>query len=151
MLNYKSMIIFLILFLFSTTAKAENLDTMYVYKAIRIIDGDTIALNVENEKPLIQKIGLSVRIRGIDTPEKGKKAKCDKERALAEQATKFVNELIGVMGQNELLLSKVRWDKFGGRIDAFVEVNGVDIGKSLIRRGLAVEYDGEKKTKDWCK
>jgi len=151
MLNYKSMIIFLILFLFSTTAKAENLDTMYVYKAIRIIDGDTIALNVENEKPLIQKIGLSVRIRGIDTPEKGKKAKCDKERALAEQATKFVNELIGVMGQNELLLSKVRWDKFGGRIDAFVKVNGVDIGKSLIRRGLAVEYDGEKKTKDWCK
>jgi endonuclease YncB( thermonuclease family) len=144
------MILFLILALLVAPAKAENLDTMYVYKAIRIIDGDTIALNVENEKPLIQKIGLNVRIRGIDTPEKGKKAKCDKEKALAEKATKFVNELIGVMGQNELLLSKVRWDAYGGRIDAFVKVNGVDIGKALLVRGLAVEYDGNKKTKDWC-
>jgi endonuclease YncB( thermonuclease family) len=145
------MILFLILALLVAPAKAENLDTLYVYKAIRIIDGDTIALNVENEKPLIQKLGLSVRIRGIDTPEKGSKAKCDKERALAEKATKFVNELIGVMGQNELLLSKIRWDKYGGRIDAFVKVNGVDIGKALITRGLAVEYDGKKKTKNWCK
>ena len=151
MLNYKSMIIFLIFLLFSTTTKAENLDTMYVYKAIKIIDGDTIALNVENEKPLIQKLGLSVRIRGIDTPEKGKKAKCDKERALAEKATKLVNEIVGAMGQNELLLSKVRWDEFGGRIDAFVKINGVDIGKALLVRGLAVKYDGNKKTKDWCK
>ena len=144
------MILFLILALVAP-AKAQNIDTMYVYKAIRIIDGDTIALNVENEKPLIQKIGLSVRIRGIDTPERGSKAKCDKERALAEKATKLVNEIVGAMGQNELLLSKVKWDKFGGRIDAFVKVNGVDIGKALLVRGLAVENNGEKKTKDWCK
>jgi len=145
------MIIFLIFLLFSTTNFAKAEDTMYVYKAIRIIDGDTIALNVENEKPLIQKIGLSVRILGIDTPEKAPRAKCKKENELAEKATKLVNEIVGAMGQNELLLSKVKWDKFGGRIDAFVKVNGVDIGKALIVRELAVEYDGNKKTKDWCK
>jgi hypothetical protein len=141
------MIIFLLFLLFSTTTKAQNIDTMYVYKAIRIIDGDTIVLNVENEKPLIQKIGLSVRIRGIDAPERGSKAKCDKERALAEKATKLVNDIVGAMGQNELLLSNVKWDKFGGRINAFVKVNGVDIGKALLVRGLAVENNGEK----WCK
>lgn len=145
------MILFFILALLVAPAKAENLDTMYVYKAIRIIDGDTIALNVENEKPLIQKLGLSVRIRGIDTPERGSKAKCEKERALAEKATKLVNEIVGAMGQNELLLSNVKWDKFGGRIDATVKVNGVDISKALLVRGLAVENNGEKKTKDWCK
>jgi endonuclease YncB( thermonuclease family) len=145
------MILFLILALLVAPAKAENLDTMYVYKAIKIIDGDTIALNVENEKPLIQKLGLSVRIRGIDTPERGSRAKCNKEKALAEKATKLVNDIIGAMGQNELLLSKVKWDKFGGRVDAFVKVNGVDIGKALLIRGLAVENNGEKKTKDWCK
>jgi endonuclease YncB( thermonuclease family) len=145
------MILFLILALLVAPAKAENLDTMYVYKAIKIIDGDTIALNVENEKPLIQKLGLSVRIRGIDTPERGSRAKCNKEKALAEKATKLVNDIIGAMGQNELLLSKIKWDKFGGRVDAFVKVNGVDIGKALLIRGLAVENNGEKKTKDWCK
>jgi endonuclease YncB( thermonuclease family) len=145
------MILFLILALLVAPAKAENLDTMYVYKAIKIIDGDTIALNVENEKPLIQKIGLSVRIRGIDTPEKAPRAKCKKENELAEKATKLVNDIVGAMGQNELLLSKVKWDAYGGRIDAFVKVNGVDIGKALLVRKLAVEYDGNKKTKDWCK
>ncbi len=145
------MILFFILALLVAPAKAENLDTMYVYKAIRIIDGDTIALNIENEKPLIQKLGLSVRIRGIDTPERGSKAKCDKERALAEKATKLVNDIVGEMGQNELLLSNVKWDKFGSRINATVKVNGVDIGKALLVRGLAVENNGEKKTKDWCK
>jgi len=144
------MILFFILALLVAPAKAENLDTMYVYKAIRIIDGDTIALNVENEKPLIQKLGLSVRIRGIDTPERGSKAKCEKERALAEKATKLVNEIVGAMGQNELLLSNVKWDKFGSRINATVKVNGVDIGKALLVRNLAVENNGEKKTKDWC-
>jgi len=145
------MILFFILALLVAPAKAENLDTMYVYKAIRIIDGDTIALNVENEKPLIQKLGLSVRIRGIDTPEKAPRAKCEKENILAEKATKLVNEIVGAMGQNELLLSNVKWDKFGGRIDATVKVNGVDISKALLVRGLAVENNGEKKTKDWCK
>jgi endonuclease YncB( thermonuclease family) len=145
------MILFLILALLVAPAKAENLDTMYVYKAIKIIDGDTIALNVNDEKPLIQKLGLSVRIRGIDTPEKAPLAKCKKENELAEKATKLVNEIVGAMGQNELLLSKVKWDKFGGRIDAFVKVNGVDIGKALLVRELAVENNGEKKTKDWCK
>jgi micrococcal nuclease len=145
------MIIFLILALLVAPAKAQNLDTMYVYKAIRIIDGDTIALNIENEKPLIQKLGLSVRIRGIDTPERGSRAKCDKERVLAGKATKLVNEIVGAMGQNELLLSNVKWDKFGGRIDAFVKVNGVDIGKALLVRGLAVENNGREKKTNWCK
>jgi endonuclease YncB( thermonuclease family) len=154
------MILFFILALLVAPAKAENffyeenisdLHNMYVYKAIRIIDGDTIALNVENEKPLIQKLGLSVRIRGIDAPERGSRAKCDKEKALAEKATKLVNDIVGAMGQNELLLSKVKWDAYGGRVDAFVKVNGVDIGKALLVRGLAVENNGEKKTKDWCK
>ncbi len=36
------------------------------------------------------------------------------------------------------------------RIVARVQADGKDIGQSLIDRGMAVEYDGGKKTKEWC-
>ena len=36
------------------------------------------------------------------------------------------------------------------RIVARVVADGKDIGQALIDRGMAVEYDGGKKTKDWC-
>lgn len=143
------MIIFLILFLLASPAHAQ--DQMYVYKALKIIDGDTIAINIQKESPLIQKLGLNVRIKGIDAPERGSKAKCEKERIKAEEAQKFVNELVGVIGEKELLLSEVKNDKYGGRIVAVVKVGGVDIAKALLNRGLAVPYTGEGQKHNWCK
>ena len=137
------MIIFLILILLASPAHAQE---FYVYKPVKITDGDTIKLDVSKESPLIKKLGLSVRIKGIDTPEKGSKAKCDKENALGQQATKFTTELVG---NKELLLSEVKNDKFGGRIVANVKVGGVDIAQELLKKGLARVYNGEKK-KSWC-
>ena len=143
------MIIFLILFLLASPAHAQ--EQMYVYKALRIIDGDTIAINIQKESPLIQKLGLNVRIKGIDAPERGSKAKCEKEKIKAEEAQKFVNELVGVIGEKELLLSEIKWDKYGGRLVANVKVGGVDIAKALLNRGLAVPYTGEGPKHNWCK
>ena len=143
------MIIFLILFLLASPAQAQ--EQMYVYKALRIIDGDTIAINIQKESPLIQKLGLKVRIKGIDAPERGTKAKCEKEKIKAEEAQKFVNELIGVIGEKELLLSQIKWDKYGSRLVAVVKVGGVDIAKALLHRELAVPYIGEGPKHNWCK
>ena len=143
------MIIFLILFLLASPAQAQ--EQMYVYKALRIIDGDTIAINIQQESPLIQKLGLNVRIKGIDAPERGSKAKCEKEKIKAEEAQKFVNELVGVIGEKELLLSEIKWDKYGGRLVAVVKVGGVDIAKALLNRSLAVPYTGEGAKHNWCK
>ena len=143
------MIIFLILFLLASPAHAQ--EQMYVYKALRIIDGDTIAINIQKESPLIQKLGLNVRIKGIDAPERGSKAKCEKEKIKAEEAQKFVNELVGVIGEKELLLSEIKWDKYGGRLVANVKVGGVDIAKALLNRGLAAPYTGEGPKHNWCK
>lgn len=137
------MIIFLILILLASPAHAQE---FYVYKPVKITDGDTIKLDVSKESPLIKKLGLSVRIKGIDTPEKGSKAKCDKENALGQQATKFTTDLVG---NKELLLSEVKNDKYGGRIVANVKVGGVDIAQELLKKGLARVYNGEKK-KSWC-
>jgi endonuclease YncB( thermonuclease family) len=95
---------------------------------------------------LIKKLGLSVRIKGIDTPEKAPRAKCKKESELGQQATKYTTELVG---NKELLLSQVENDHYGGRIVANVKVGGVDIAQELLKKGLARVYNGEKK-KSWC-
>ena len=137
------MIIFLIILFLASPAHAQE---FYVYKPVKITDGDTIKLDISKESPLIKKLGLSVRIKGIDTPEKGSKAKCNKENALGQQATKFTTELVG---NKELLLSQVENDKYGGRIVANVKVGGVDIAQELLKKGLARVYNGEKK-KSWC-
>ena len=138
------MLIFLILFLFTSTAQAQ--EQMYVYKPLKVTDGDTIKIDVSKESPLVKKLGLIVRINGIDTPEKGSRAKCSKENELAMQATKFTTDLIG---NKELLLTPIKWDKYGGRLIANVKVGGVDIAQELLKKGLARVYGGEKK-QSWC-
>ena len=137
------MIIFLMLILLASPAHAQE---FYVYKPVKITDGDTIKLDVSKESPMIKKLGLSVRIKGIDTPEKDPKAQCEKENALGQKATNFTTDLVG---NKELLLSDIKWDKYGGRIVANVKVEGVDIAQELLKRGLARVYNGEKK-KSWC-
>ena len=137
------MIIFLILILLASPAHAQE---FYVYKPVKITDGDTIKLDVSKESPLIKKLGLSVRIKGIDTPEKAPRAKCKKESELEQQATKYTTELVG---NKELLLSQVENDHYGGRIVANVKVGGVDVAQELLKKGLARVYNGEKK-KSWC-
>jgi endonuclease YncB( thermonuclease family) len=138
------MIIFLIFILFTSTAQAQ--EQMYVYKPLKVTDGDTIKIDVSKESPLIKKLRLSVRIHGIDTPEKGSRAKCKKENELAMQATKFTTDLVG---NKELLLTPIKWDMYGGRLIANVKVGGVDIAQELLKRGLARVYSGDKK-KSWC-
>ena len=49
------------------------------------------------------------------------------------------------------MLDVKKWDKFGGRILAIVQVGGLNIADELIKRNLAVPYFGDKKEKDWCK
>ena len=85
---------------------------------------------------------------GIDTPEKGGRAQCESEAALGEQATEFAKQTIkpGDVVQVEI----VGWDKYGGRIDAYIYINGMSFGDMQIAAGLAKPYDGGTK-ESWCK
>lgn len=114
----------------------------------RVYDGDTIITHISEDKlpPPLNK--LSVRIYGIDTPERGGKAKCPKEAELAEKARDFLIVLIG--DEKVMKIKDFKWDKFGSRILAHVYVKNIDVAKSLIDGGFAVPYFGEKKEKNWC-
>jgi len=110
-----------------------------------LADGDTIKTVLPLQCPLCN---VSIRILGIDTPEKGKMAKCSKEAELAVQARKTLENLIAK--QETMVIKNFKWDKYGGRIDANVEVNGVDIGKSMIEKGVAKPYTGSGPKPNWC-
>lgn len=137
------MVLFLIFLLLSSPAKADN---VYIYKVTKVIDGDTFEIETENQSLLIQELGLKIRVSGIDTPEM--KGKCNKEKELAQKAKKIASILIL---NKDVKLSNVKWDKFGGRIDATVEIGDINLAQTLINNKLAVEYNGEKKSKNWCK
>ena len=127
-------------FIISTTVCAQE----FAWKIDRVIDGDTFAVQV---KDMPADLKLSVRVIGIDTPEKGKKAKCDKEALLGKQATEKAKEIFAAA--KKVTFSNIKWDKYGGRVDAKVTVDGKDYSQMMIDLGLAKPYFGEKK-ESWC-
>lgn len=90
----------------------------------RVVDGDTIKL----------KDGQSVRLIGIDTPERGQ---CNYAKAKAH--------LQKLIGSSAVTLTAVKADGDKdryGRLLRYVSVGGKDVGLDLISAGLAVaRYD----------
>jgi endonuclease YncB( thermonuclease family) len=118
----------------------------YPVKVLRVIDGDTIEIEARFLPPELKQ-KLSIRVLGVDTPEKGHRAQCPQEAALAERASAYTKSLIA-SGQ-PVEIDIVGWDKYGGRILGAVRVGGQDLTQGLIANGLARPYHGEKKS-SWC-
>lgn len=117
----------------------------YAWPVVGIKDGDTLTVHLPGLPPALNPI--AVRLRRVDTPESGGRAGCASERRLAERATRFTRQAIAAARRIEFGLPS--WDKYGGRIDADVWVDGRLLADQLIAAGLAREYDGEKR-RGWC-
>jgi micrococcal nuclease len=133
----------LLLLLLSTAAQAETYD----YPITRVIDGDT----VEFQAPFLPaplKPLLSIRVLGVDTPEKGHRAMCPEEAALGEAASKFTKKMVADSKKQQVTL--VKWDKYGGRVLGDVILDGKSLSEELIKQGYARPYFGDKK-ESWCK
>ena len=138
----KKAIAVLLTVLLSTSAFANPYDM----KVTKVTDGDTIRVEATWMPPELGN-DIAIRILGIDTPEKGGRASCEKEAKLGEEATAFAKSIIKV--GDIVQVHYHHWDKFGGRIDADVFVNGANFAQMQIDKGLARPYFGEKK-KSWC-
>ncbi|HEX6992111.1 MAG TPA: thermonuclease family protein [Gemmatimonadales bacterium] len=110
-----------------------------------VYDADTLYAYVPCLPEPLQRV--LVRVVGVDAPEAGSKARCDYERDLAARATALTEALVMRSGRVELEF--VGWDRWGGRADAIVKINGVTLADALIRAGLARAYDGGKRL-PWC-
>ena len=112
----------------------------------RVIDGDTVAFQADF-LPAPLKKELSIRVFGVDTPEKGFRAQCASEAQRGEAATAFTKQAIANAQKRQIVL--MDWDKYGGRVLGDVLLNGQRLRGMLIANGFAREYYGEAKT-SWC-
>ena len=149
-------IAFILLLLCSMAASAVE---YLVLPVIEVYDGDTIKTVLAERRLPAPLNKVSIRIRGIDTPEMPAKsyattgklgrAKCVQEAELAI-AAKMEVQRFQDGDTTKMRVYNFEWGKFGGRIVGDVRIGGTDIAQHLIARGMAVAYDGGKKTKDWC-
>jgi len=118
----------------------------YDWKITRVIDGDTVAFEADFIPEPLKK-ELSIRVYGVDTPEKGFRGQCDKEKAAGEAASAFTKKLVKSAKNTKIAIWD--WDKYGGRVLGDVILDGKSLRKQLIDNGYAREYYGEAK-QSWC-
>jgi len=119
---------------------------VYEYPIIRVIDGDTVEVRADFLPPPLKPV-LSIRIYGVDTPEKGFRAGCKSEAIKGDEATAYTKKLIANSKEQEVAV--ISWDKYGGRVLGDIILDGQSLRKSLIDNGYAREYFGDKK-QSWC-
>jgi len=119
----------------------------YQWPVIGVVVGDTLKVHLPGLPAELQPV--KVRVRGIDTPEL--KGKCASEKAAAKRAGSFTRNLVerAIAKKRPIHFSKVDWDKYGGRIDADVAIDGRSLADMLVGAGLARRYDGGKRG-GWC-
>ena len=107
-----------------------------------MVDGDTI--EVRASIWLGQTLLVRVRIDGVDAPEL--EARCSEERRMALAARDYLTQRLS--GQ-QVKLTSVVYDKYGGRVRAHVADGMGDLGNALLTAGLARPYHGERR-QSWC-
>lgn len=128
--------------LLAVPAAARPIESAMEAVVVRVVDGDTIKVTLLGEMPeLFREEGI--RLRHCDTPEKRDPRPDVAE--LARRATAFTESRLAP-GQR-VTLFQVGFDKYGGRLLADIEVEGINLCRGLIEAGLAHPYEGG--TKDW--
>lgn len=108
-------------------------------------DGDTCTVTLTDPwLPPVFGHQISVRLRGIDTPEMH--SHCTDERTRASAARRFLIDKISHAIRVDLVMPQR--DKYF-RLLATVHADGEDLSAALLRAGLAHPYHGGTKI-PWC-
>ena len=114
----KLILVFLVLFLFGRDVLARDLTGRVTW----VYDGDTI--KVDQGRGYVR-----VRVYGIDCPEKG--------QPYANVALKFVIERVK---NHTVKVVEKDHDKYGRLVGSVILEDGTDLGRELVRSGLAWHY-----------
>ncbi|MCG8492438.1 MAG: hypothetical protein MI743_12540 [Sneathiellales bacterium] len=136
------------------SAKTKIFPGPYSAEIYYITDGDTFFARVALWPGL--STDVSVRIRGIDTPESWR-PKCKSEKAAGKAATVFLMQQFNsphrgaVLGKAmaKVTLKNVALGKYSGRVLADVQHAGEDIAKLILSEGHGRKYAGGKR-QSWC-
>lgn len=124
--------------LFCTSASAAD----YAWPIVRVVDGDTVRVDASADMPP-ELSSISVRLRGVDTPERGRRAKCPKELERGQLATAFTTKAIA--GAREIVVRDPAWGKWGGRVIADLLLDGRSLSAMLVDAGHGRPYDGGRR------
>ena len=129
----KNILIILILFnSIIAASNAEDYSDVSVSRIIKVIDGDTFRVDI-NELPDIIGKNIRIRILGINAPEIN--GKCAFEKELAIKARDFVQILLD--NADLVVLKNLNRGNFF-RLLAEVIVDGKNLGELLVANDLAV-------------
>jgi endonuclease YncB( thermonuclease family) len=143
----KNLILAVLMALISSSVEAKTPEgRIYDFKVLAVKDGDTVVIEAPY-LPAPLKPQLSIRVLGVDTPEKAPRAKCDREATGGAAATEFTKK--AVANAKQIQVELVDWDKFGGRVLGDVILDGQRLSALLIKNNLARPYFGEAKS-SWC-
>ena len=108
---------------------------MYTYnaKVIRVIDGDTVVLDIDLGFTIHWK--SSCRLYGINTPELNSRDKDEKLKAL--EAKNFLIQELPV--GSDVVINSKKLDKYGRPLVEIMN-NNININQELLVLGLAQEY-----------
>lgn len=106
---------------------------------IKVYDGDTITIASKLPYSTSPLYRFSVRLNGIDCPEI--KGKNENEKQCAQIAKQEMSDLIL---NKVVILKNVQTEKYG-RILADVYIGDLHLNKHMIKKRLAVSYDGGTK------
>ena len=133
-------------------ASAERFPGPFAAEVVRVIDADTVELDVAVWPGQTVRVGL--RIDGIDTPE-SRRADCPAEKVFGKEASAFVSGLL-LPGSTVRVLDLFE-GKYAGRVVGSLAVPQgddpehpeLDLAELLVGRGFAQAYDGGTRP-DWC-
>ena len=117
-------------------------ELVFLAQVLTVTDGDTFRARLE-VWPGVEVV-TAVRVAGIDTPEIRGKCQSEKDRAIAAR-----ERLRALLASGPVVVTGVVNDKYAGRVDAVVSVNGVRIADTMVAEGLARAYAGGARA-GWC-
>ena len=116
----------------------------YEVKVVRIIDGDTFKAEIEVQFGVFEL--QSVRLRGIDAPERRDRDTCEYARRLYEQSEQRLKQLAG----NRVVLRNTEIGYYGRIIADVYTLQGINIAETLLHEGLVRVYQRPKDRPSWC-
>ena len=136
-LSKRFLAVFIIVYLFlNISSYAARIDYGNVRaEFVRNYDGDTITVNIPGY-PAIAGKNVSIRVKGIDTPEI--RGKSNNERQLAIKARDVVGFLL--KSAKEIELRNIQRGKYF-RIVADVYFDGKNLSEILIDKKFAIPYN----------
>lgn len=124
----------------STTLVSPPERLLYWYRTtlVRIIDGDTVVLNIKLGFDVELK-NQHVRLAGINAPEI-----YGEEKEAGKKAATFLASILPEPGSNETIMVHTRLDKRGSfnRLLADIYYNNEHINSRLVAEGYAQPYNG---------